>query len=110
MVITSSKALLTMYILSKLRLLARTPLPTVRQVSTQGPDITTEYERSIRLRLPHIAIRQMLPLFLMFPSHHQDLRSHPPHRAQSVSHGLTTPTTRPVSKFSGRKVPQAHIR
>src|SRR6266498_4580218 len=109
MVITSSKALLTMYILSKLRLLARTPLPTVRQVSTQGRNITTEYERSIRLRLPHIAIRQTPLLLLVFPSHHQDLRLPPFCQARSLSPGLTTLTMKPVSRRSESKVLQAHI-
>src|ERR1044071_9268259 len=100
--ITSSKALLITYILSRLRLLDRMQLPTVPQVSMQGPNITTECEGSIRLRLPHIAIRQMPPLLPVSQMHHQDLQLPPFSQARSLSRGRITRTMRRVSRASAK--------
>src|SRR5438270_8744540 len=110
MVIKSSKALLRIYTSLKLASLARMQLPTALQVSMQERNITIECELTMRLRPLHIAVRRTPPLFLVFPSHHRDLRSPPSHPAQSASPGLTTRTMRQVSRFNGSKVQQAHIR
>src|SRR6266581_1007104 len=108
MVIKSSKALLMIYTSVRLGSLARTKPPTALWVSMQGPNITIECALTIRLRLLYTAVRQTPPLFLTSPPHHQDLRSPPSHRAQSVSPGLTTRTMKRVSRFNESKV-QAHI-
>ena len=105
----SSKALLIIYTTLKLRSLPRMQPPTVLQVSVQEPNITIECELTMRLRLPHIAVRRTPPLFLVFPSHHQDSRSPPFCQAKSLSPGLTTLTMKRVSRFSERKVLRAHI-
>src|SRR6266436_7688149 len=102
MVIKLSKALLTIYTTLRLGSLARTKLPTTPQVSVRGRNTTIEYELTMRLRLRHIAVRKTPPLFLVFPSHHQDLRSPPFYQARSLSPGLTTLTTKPVSRSSGK--------
>src|SRR5215216_6130179 len=107
MVIQSSKALLTIYTTNRLGSLSRTQLPTLLQVSVKGPSITIEFELPMRLRSPHTAVRKTPPLFLILPSHHQDLGSPPSHPAQSVSPGLTTLEMNWVSEFNGRKVLQA---
>src|SRR6266550_4890434 len=101
MVIKLSKALLTIYTTLRLRSLARTKLPTTLQVSVQGRNTTIEYELTVRLRLPHIAVKRTPPLFLVFPSHHQDLRSRPFCQTRSLSPGLTTLTMKRVSRSSG---------
>src|SRR5437667_11772957 len=108
MVIKSSKALLMIYTSLKLASLAQMQLPTVLQVSVKEPNITIECELTMRLRPLHIAVRRTPPLFLVFPSHHQDLRSPPSHPAQSLLPGLTTLTMRPVSRFNASKAQQAH--
>src|SRR6266705_4980889 len=110
MVIKSSKALLMIYTSSKFTSLVRMQPPTMLQVSMQGPNITIECELTMRLRPLHTAVRRTPPLFLVFPSHHRDLRSPPSHPAQSVFPGLTTLTMRPVSRFNASKAQQAHIR
>src|SRR5207244_11530026 len=88
----------------------RMQLPTALQVSMQERSITIECELTMRLRPLHIAVRRTPPLFLVFPSHHQDLPSPPSHPAQTVFPGLTTLTMRPVSRFNASKAQQAHIR
>src|SRR5258705_11415853 len=70
----------------------------------QGPNITIECELTIRLRLRHIAVKRTPPLFLVFPSHHQDLRSPPFCQTRSLSPGLTTLTMKPVSRSSGKRL------
>src|SRR5215470_1887752 len=97
------------YTSSKLPLLVQMRPRTALQVSVKGPNITIECELTMRLRPPHIAVRQTPPLFLILPRHHRDLRSPPSHRVQSVSPGLTTLTMKRVSRFSGSKVLRAHI-
>src|SRR6266705_2357400 len=110
MVIKSSKALLIIYTLSKLRSLARMQLPTALQVSMQERNITIECELTMRLRPLHIAVRRTPPFFPISPPNHRDLQSPPLHPAQSVFPGLTTLTMRPVSRFNASKADQAHIR
>src|SRR6266700_7459029 len=102
MVIKLSKALLTIYTTLRLRSLARTKLPTTLLVSVQGRNTTIECELKMRLRLRHIAVRRTPPLFLVFPSHHQGLRSPPFCQTRSLSPGLTTLTMKRVSSSSGK--------
>src|SRR5256885_1466407 len=109
MVTKSSKALLTIYTTLRLGSLPRTQLPTLLQVSAKEPNITIGCELTMGLRSPHIAVKRTLPLFGIFPSHHQDLGSPPSHRAQSASPGLTILTMKRVSRFNESKVLQAHI-
>src|SRR6266568_7657184 len=109
MVIESSKALLMIYTSSKFTSLLPMQPPTALQVSVKEPNITIECELTIRLRLRHIAVRRTPPLFLVFPSHHQDSRSPPSPRAQSVWPGLTTLTMKQVSRFNESRVLPAHI-
>ena len=71
---------------------------------TAGTKYYYRYERSIRLRLPHIAIRQMLLLLPVFPTHHQDLRLPPFCQTRSLSPGLTTLTMKRVSRSSGKRL------
>src|SRR5882762_2925616 len=108
MVIKSSKALLTIYTTTRLGSLGRIKPPTTLRVSVKGPSITIECALTMRLRLPHTAVRQTPPLFLTFLPRHQDLRLPPSHRAQSASPGLTILTMKRVSRFNESKV-QAHI-
>src|SRR5712671_3751388 len=103
MVIKLSKALLTIYTILRLGSLARTKLSTPLQVSAKGPNITIGCELTMRLRLPHTAVKRTPPLFGIFPSHHQHLGSPPSHPAQSVSPGLTTLATKQVSRFNESK-------
>src|SRR5256885_17161756 len=77
---------------------------TMLQVSMQGLNITIECALTIRLRLRHIAVRRTPPLFLVFPSHHQDLRSPPFCQAKSLSPGLTTLIMKRVSRSSGKEL------
>src|SRR5256885_9180556 len=77
---------------------------TMLQVSMQGLNITIECELTIRLRLPHIAVRRTPPLFLVFRSHHQDSRSPPFCQAKSLSPGLTTLIMKRVSRSSGKEL------
>src|SRR5437899_9493032 len=90
------------YTSSKFTSLVRMQPPTMLQVSVQGQSITIECELTIRLRLLHIAVRKTPPLFLVFPSHHQDLRSPPFCQAKLLSPGLITLTMKPVSRSSGK--------
>src|ERR1700741_614430 len=97
------------YTSSKFTSLLRMQPLTALQVSMQGPSITTECALTMLLRPRHIAVRRTPPLFLVFPRHHQDLRSPLSHRAQSLSPGPTTLTMKRVSRFNGSKGLQAHI-
>src|SRR6267154_3483827 len=90
------------YTSSKFTSLVRMQPPTMLQVSMQGQSITIECELTIRLRLLHIAVRRTPPLFLVFPSHHQDSRSPPFCQTKSLSPGLTTLTMKRVSRSSGK--------
>src|SRR5262245_44670205 len=102
MVIKSSKALLIIYTTRRLESLHRTQLPTPLRVSVRGRDITIESELTMRLRCPHIAVKRTPPLFLVFPWHHQDLRSPPFCQTKSLSPGLTTLTMKRVSRSRGK--------
>src|SRR5436189_6334785 len=73
------------------------------------PSITLQCELTIRLRSPDIPLKRTPQLFLIPPTHHQDLRSLPSHQAESFSPGLTTLTMKQVSGFNERKGLQAHI-